>query len=378
MTIVSGFFRHFSAVVPVFDCTKRGIPLTTRRFALLLVLVLTCSVAVQAQTLPTSVQGADCFKTRFNERFDGHDPFNAYLLMLACYYSYENRMYVKDFEEFKTKFQEIFKPLGMTGFDFINLRKKTGDTQVMIMSNDKLVIVVFRGSESSSGGSFSPVKVMYDWILTDFNFFKKHVSIWGSDVKVHRGFWNALDIVYPRLKAFINDHLASGDKKLWITGHSLGAGVAPLAAYRLAFDGIPVQGVYTYAGPRVGNDAFVDVFKERFPYNQRYVFDHDIVPMLPYSWMNYKHTSRPNNIYETGKIIIQDTPFTGKGKVPSHFPGVYLQKLYDTLSSDQKRLLPAPPALQAMDYVPDPALENMFNAERARRPLFHTMGEEDD
>jgi hypothetical protein len=51
--------------------------------------------------------------------------------------------------------------------------------------------------------------------------------------------------------------LDGANKKIWITGHSLGCGLAQLFAYYLAkFHNIKPQGLYLYASPQVGNEAF--------------------------------------------------------------------------------------------------------------------------
>lgn len=44
--------------------------------------------------------------------------------------------------------------------------------------------------------------------------------------------------------------------KLYITGHSMGAAIATLAAIHLQQDGMPVESLYTFGCPRVGNQAF--------------------------------------------------------------------------------------------------------------------------
>ena len=336
-------------------------------FALLALILI--GVAPAAWTAP----GDGCFATRFDAEAEGHDPANAYLLMLASCYVYENRINAHGSEEFLTRFREKFTPWGIDCFDFIDLRKKTGDTQVMVMSNAKAVFVVFRGSEAATG---SLSKTVYDWILTDFNFLKKYISAWGKDIRVHRGFYNALEIVYPRLKELVLQHLAAGQagtlgsatpvlaKRLWITGHSLGAGIAPLAAFRLAKDGIPVQGVSTYGEPRVGNPAFAEAYRTIIPRHQRWVNDKDIVTMLPFPWMNYRHLARSNNIYADGTIELQGQPFSGLGKTSSHMPGLYVQRLYDVLPLSLKDTLPAPPAFDREAPASDPELEQKFARQR--------------
>lgn len=50
---------------------------------------------------------------------------------------------------------------------------------------------------------------------------------------------------------------------LFITGHSLGAAQATIAAYELAVLGFNVAGVVTIASPRVGNKVFADAWNKR-------------------------------------------------------------------------------------------------------------------
>ncbi|HNX75258.1 MAG TPA: lipase family protein [Candidatus Rifleibacterium sp.] len=318
-----------------------------------------------------TVAGANCYADLFEEKVIGHNLTNTYLLMYAAYNTYENRMNVASFAEFQKRFVEIFKPLGMSKFDFINKKDKTADTQAVVMSNDKLVIVSFRGSEASQNQKFSPVKMVYDWLLTDFNFFKKRVLWWGWGVKVHTGFYNAIDIVYDDLKSLIQKHMAGPGKRLWITGHSLGAGIAPIAAFRLTGDGISVQGLYTFAGPRIGNDIFVKAFKKRFPDMQRWVLNNDIVSKIPFKVMKYKHLSAPNNIYADGRVVLGDEEMRGPGKVKSHLPGMYLQKIYDLLPLELKDRMPPPPAFGNEAAGDDAELERSFNgnAEKAEEDL---------
>jgi len=318
-----------------------------------------CAIALVVLLASPSIAapGENCFATVFQPAAEGHNPVNAYLMMLACYYNYENRINTADFEEFKKKYVELFTPWGMTDFDFLNVRRRSADTQVVVMSNKTLVLVVFRGSESSSGSSLKPVKFIYDWLLTDFNFFKHKVPEWGSGVKLHRGFYNAVDVVYPELKKLCEKHLAGGNRQLWITGHSLGAGLAPIAAMRLSLDGIPVHGVTSYAGPRVGNDAFASAYAARFPLHQRWVNDNDIVTMVPFAWMKFRHVSKPNNLYADGTAIINDKPFKGLGKVSAHQPGTYLYRLYAQVPVDIRDAVPPPPAFESGKGSEEPELE---------------------
>lgn len=96
--------------------------------------------------------------------------------------------------------------------------------------------------------------------------------------KVHGGYREALDLVWPRLSA----HL--GDRPAWFTGHSLGGGLAIVAAARHA----PARGVVTFGAPRVGDRDFRDAFPvPAF----RFVHNSDLVPDLP-PGIGYHHVGR--------------------------------------------------------------------------------------
>lgn len=328
------------------------------RFCLVLavaILLSATSLSVQAQSL-----GKDCFNRVFNANAVGHDLANSYLLMYTSLYSYENQLNTKNFSEYKKKFQELFAPLGIYRFDFVNVRKKTADTQAVVMSNDRIVIVSFRGSEVSSNGKFSPVKLTYDWLLTDFNFFKKRIIWWGFGVKVHRGFYTAMDVVYDDLKNLVDAHMRGTPKKLWITGHSLGAGIAPLFAYRLAEDGIDIQGIHTFASPRISNKKFCELYRKKFPDHQRWVFNNDLVTKLPFKAMGFQHLVAPNNIYEDGRMVIRDYEMKGPGKAKSHLPKSYIHAIYQQLPLEIRDQMPAPPSLRGGDFS-DVELEREFN-----------------
>lgn len=312
-------------------------------------------------SLQAQIQGKDCFNRAFKAEVVGHDLANAYLLMYTSLYTYENQLNASDFVDYKKKFQNHFAPLGIYRFDFVNVRKKTADTQAVVMSNDKAVIVAFRGSEASSNGKFSPVKMTYDWLLTDFNFFKKRVIWWGFGVKVHRGFYTAMEVVYDDVKSLIESHLRGTPKKLWITGHSLGAGVAPLFAYRLAEDGYDIQGIYTYAGPRIGNSKFCELYRKKFPDHQRWVNNNDLVTKLPLKVMKYQHFTRPNNIYDDGKLVLKDYEMKGPGKASTHLPVKYLHAIYQLLPLEMRDKMPLPPSLRSSDFA-DIELEKEFSS----------------
>ena len=75
---------------------------------------------------------------------------------------------------------------------------------------------------------------------------------------VHQGFGKALEPVWKPLEAALNN---LSDRPVWFTGHSLGAALATLAAFRR---GSRAAGVCTFGSPRVGNGVLAGHFDSQF------------------------------------------------------------------------------------------------------------------
>ena len=121
-------------------------------------------------------------------------------------------------------------------------------TQCYVADNGRSAIVAFRGSEIwKKDGNFDLNKVIAD-LKADVDI---RFTQWPPGGKVHRGFKEALDEVWPDLSPYIKK-LESKGCKIWITGHSLGAALATLCAARYG----KVQGIYAFGSPRVGDEGF--------------------------------------------------------------------------------------------------------------------------
>jgi triacylglycerol lipase len=153
------------------------------------------------------------------------------------------------------------------------------DTQGFIAENDLIVILAFRGTEP---------KQIIDW-LSDAQVCQ---AAWGtSGAKVHDGFAKALGAVWGTTGVLPERLQNRGNKSVWITGHSLGGALAELCAARAAIDaGIPVQGVYTFGQPRVGDNTFATAVETAIGGRIfRHVNHRDIVPRIPGFGMLYRH-----------------------------------------------------------------------------------------
>ena len=115
---------------------------------------------------------------------------------------------------------------------------KVGSTDCYIAWQHDFVIVAFRGTEPD------------EWqdMLTDA---KLKLVPWRAG-KVHRGFKEAIDEIWPALEAELNN--LSPGRTVWFCGHSLGAALATLAADRYP----KTRGVCTFGCPRVGDRDFRD------------------------------------------------------------------------------------------------------------------------
>ena len=133
--------------------------------------------------------------------------------------------------------------------------------------------LVFRGTEN-----------IQDWLINAH--FK--MGPWPLGGNVHEGFRNALDTVWERVEATLQK--VAGDVPLFLSGHSLGAALATLAASKLlASERNPVA-TYTFGSPFTGDAAFGATLDTGHLY--RVVHDRDLVPTVPPPFpplLNYVH-----------------------------------------------------------------------------------------
>ncbi|MGD0128930.1 MAG: lipase family protein [Terriglobia bacterium] len=142
------------------------------------------------------------------------------------------------------------------------------------------IVLAFRGTLPPTSLNIPPQ--VRDWMQ---DFLAEPVAKPGSlpnAMKVHDGFWKAVDSLWPQMLPAVQELLASETQpKLYIAGHSKGGAMAAIAAARLfTEENIVAAGVYMYAAPRAGNSTFVLDFPSAIPVF-RYEHYLDIVPFLP-------------------------------------------------------------------------------------------------
>jgi len=145
------------------------------------------------------------------------------------------------------------------------------DTYCLVQESDDCIVVAFRGTDS-----------IRDWI-TDAKFFRElYMVTAGVNVEVHEGFLEAWRSILPVLNAHLKK-ISVADRKIFITGHSLGGALGILSALQLKCQGFQIAQVYTFGQPRVGNGAFKRLYDAALGnVTFRLVYQEDIVPRLPH------------------------------------------------------------------------------------------------
>jgi pimeloyl-ACP methyl ester carboxylesterase len=223
---------------------------------------------------------------------------------------------------------------------------ETNGTDCYVAWNDASVIVAFRGTQP------------HEWedILSDI----RTAQVPWDVGHAHKGFAAALDGIWAALSKKLVS-LAS-TRTVWFCGHSLGAAIATLAAYR--YPG--TRGVCAFGSPRVGDETLANAFNVRLTGKAlRYVNDQDIVthvppPALP-PW-TFKHV-------DPRRFIGPDGTVSDGGPTVAHFfadvfgrPAVLL----DTITGLQNQSLTHGP-VALLDHMPKAYAVCTWNDHEAHR-----------
>lgn len=245
-----------------------------------------------------------------------HSQSNAYLLAVLSYYIYQQPSLVNG--NWKHAFNGLLAgmstPNETVTLDTFTINSSSfigHDTEAAIVTSSKFIIVIFRGTEGPN---------IKDW-MTNLNHVMVPVSpqLGGktgmqaiNGVNVHWGFNQALDTKYNSIKNKVVSR-RNNQQKVFLTGHSLGGALATLCAYKFVrmLEPIPVQGVYTYGSPRVGDIHFRNEYNQRLKDKTfRWVYHVEFAPNLPefgpYNLsplpIKYYHIGRLNRVLSDGSV----------------------------------------------------------------------------
>ena len=164
-----------------------------------------------------------------------------------------------------TKGQKASKAMGFTKARLI---AKDG-AEVLVAYSPTTLWFAFRGTEPSKLND----------VLADLKVLKRKAEAGG---RVHSGFQDEVDELWDDLKLeLIKNDQRQKPRDVYVTGHSLGGGMATIAASRCE-----AKAVYTFGSPRVGNAKFVNTLD--CPH-YRFVNNNDIVCKVPPCLLLFKH-----------------------------------------------------------------------------------------
>jgi len=310
-------------------------------------------------------RGDDCFGHFRATVPGGRDPdlVNAYLLSFASQWDYHDQLYVEPLEDiamYQARLKKVFRRWAMDTekFIFLNRQRIEYDTEVVLMPNrdpqNRFLIIVFRGSEIPTAVE----SAVRDWGITDFYAVPRSVALAPGypEVRVGTGLWTGFEPVAVDIG---NSLRSFSGYKVWLTGNSLGGALATLCGLYLQLNGYPVEGVYTFAAPRVGDEQFRNLYNAHLPGRyHRWVngtgADQDFVTKLPPStdpiYQLYVDISEPHPVNENG-------PWLAKAEDPilpplpravlAHFTegysrGIFKQLLSNPRLAETARSLPLP------------------------------------
>ena len=161
--------------------------------------------------------------------------------------------------------RKIFYDLGFPTYKFLD----NDGAQGHIAASETEIIITCRGTE--------PTKL--NDLLADLNTIpKRHGIGW-----VHEGFRIEARKLYPMALEFVK---ANPNKKIWVTGHSLGAAMSLYITQELEYLGYKYITLFNYGQPRLGNKDYVDSIKS---VHYRFVNCNDFVTHVPPAAMMFKH-----------------------------------------------------------------------------------------
>jgi triacylglycerol lipase len=154
----------------------------------------------------------------------------------------------------------------------------------VIAASDKATIIAFAGTDPAS---------VQDWV-TDFTIVNKDHDE-GADHgpgDLHAGFQAAADSVQAPVRTAIADGAAAG-RKLFITGHSLGAAIGVITALQTFEEKGHKAEVYGFGAPRALRPEAIARYEPLHASTYRLVHGNDGVARVPPSGLNFVHVGRP-------------------------------------------------------------------------------------
>ncbi|MEM7312840.1 MAG: lipase family protein, partial [Planctomycetota bacterium] len=169
--------------------------------------------------------------------------------------------------------------------------KEAGDTLVVMFRGTHFsfsgvtdIAIDVSDSVLTIAGMLSPVGTSYQAISW---------TLHAGEAYVHAGFYSTYVSVQQSLRSLVQSKFAANSnlKNLWIGGHSLGGGLAHIAAVDFGQDPVSYSGnnsgttprpsVYTFAAPLTGDSTFASTYASSVVDSHNFALTYDLVPVIP-------------------------------------------------------------------------------------------------
>jgi triacylglycerol lipase len=219
-------------------------------------------------------------KTKFEADATSYSKTNAWWLAELCRLVY--RQGVDEDEQAKGPTRkEVLAGVKLDEVEFFNQKDSQAALVKTTDSSDvRFAALVLRGTDA-----------LMDWVMN----FRAAPATWTGRGRVHKGFSEALDKIWGNVVGSLERNVPA-DCPLFITGHSLGAALATLAASLR-----PPRALYTYGSPRVGDDDFAATLSSVPAY--RMVNNRDVVTTVPPP-LPFHHLGELHYITHDGGMLV--------------------------------------------------------------------------
>lgn len=190
-------------------------------------------------------------------------------------------------------FSEVFKQNIKDKFQIENGRRFEGVAGAMLLRYKSGFGVIAKGKGEFEGDVLLAIRgtddFVKDLLLTDLNIGVQPTS---TGMTVHAGFNKVFNSFKKDIERYFEQNNA---RRVHCVGHSLGGGLATLAADWLSHNKIAQPVLYTFGSPRVGGSNFTQRLTSRIGAGNIYRVYHktDIVSMIPL-WP-FTHVPQPGN-----------------------------------------------------------------------------------
>jgi predicted lipase len=218
--------------------------------------------------------------------------------------------------------------LAKYGFDVDYLFLEKENAEGHVACNDTEIIITFRGTQPTQLSD----------LLADLDTIPKK----NGPGFVHAGFRKEARKLYELVFDYIKAH---PNRKIYVTGHSLGAAMATYMAQEIKWNKLGDPTLYTFGSPRLGSHDFVRAMDIE---HHRYVNCLDIVTHVPPNAIGFMHHGQLNYINYYGFVRNLTTWQKMKDQMRAHwhswkkgrlFDGIdyhsmdlYVQNTYNTLN----------------------------------------------